>query len=128
MGKGRILHFGFAGAAELFEAEAVPFRGKKLGVDNHLRNIAIKHGLASLSSPMVGEFWKALIMLNRQFLQVGKWNGYAQLRHSSYDTYLNPQLLDQSAEVVEDWEECCGYPGIRLMVPRAKKVIVKFKE
>jgi peptide deformylase len=128
MGKGRILHFGFAGAAELFEAEAVPYKGKHLGIDNHLRNIAIREGVAALSSPMVGDFWKALIMLKRQNLRPNQWNGYTNMRHSSFDTYLNPQVVDQSAEEISEWEECCGYPGLRLMIPRARKVMVSFKE
>lgn len=81
MGKGRIFHFGFAGALELFEAEAVPYKSKHLGIDNHLRNIAIHEGLPALSSPMIGEFWKAVIILKQQYLRAGKWMGYTQLRH-----------------------------------------------
>lgn len=97
MGKGRIAYFGFSGAVEIFEAEAVPFRKKNLSIDNHLRNIAIKEGLASLSSPMVGECWKAIVLLKLQFLRGNKWNAYANLRHSSFDTYLNPKVIDQAA-------------------------------
>ena len=56
----------------------------------------MNHGLASLSAPMVGESWKALIILKKQFLQPSKWNQYAKLRHTSYDAYLNPSIIDHS--------------------------------
>lgn len=55
MGKARkIVHFGFNAAVELFETEPVQYGRKSLGIDNHLKNIAINEGLASLTSPMVG--------------------------------------------------------------------------
>jgi hypothetical protein len=41
MRKGRIVHFGFNGVADIFEAEQVQYRKKHLGIDNHLKNIAI---------------------------------------------------------------------------------------
>ncbi len=128
MGKGRILHFGFAGTPDLFEAEAVPYKSKHLGIGNHLRNIAIREGLAALSSPMIGEFWKAVIILKQHYVRASKWKGYNQLRHSFFETYLNPKIIDVSAQTDEEWEECCGYPGLRLRVPRARKVILNYKE
>lgn len=77
---------------------------------------------------MVGECWKAIVMLNNKHLQAGKWKGYTRLTHTSFESYLNPSILDRSTEAVEDWEECCGYPGLKMLIGRAKKVRVKFRE
>lgn len=97
MGKGRIAHFGFSAAIDIFQAEPVPYKGKHLGIDNHLRNVAIREGLPALSSPMVGEFWKAIILLKRQYLRAGKWKDYPKLRHTSFEAYFNPKVVDASA-------------------------------
>lgn len=65
-----------------------------------MRNIAIHNGLGSLASPQVGQFWKAFIILKKNYLRPGKWIGYKNTQHSSYDAFLNPTIVDYSQEEV----------------------------
>lgn len=80
----------------------------------------------SLATPQVGEFWKAFILLKKSLLIPGKWTHYKNLKHTSYDAFINPNISDYSQEEAEDWEECCGYPGLRMKIRRSVKVKVSY--
>lgn len=126
MGRLKLLHFGL-GAPELFASEAVNPRGQGDGFENTLRNIASNKGLAYLVSPQIGEFWKTMVLLKPTYLQQSKWSGYKRLKNSSFKALLNFEVLDKSNEEVEDWEECVGYPGIKLLMPRSLKIKVRYQ-
>lgn len=103
MSKSKLLYSGYNRSNEIFTADTINPRGQGIKVDNHLRNIAIHHGLCSLASPQIGQFWKAFVILKKEFLKAGKWNEYKNLKHTSYDSYLNPEIIDLSEEEVEDY-------------------------
>jgi len=74
MSKSKLLYFGYNWANEIFSADTIQPKSKGNKVDNHLRNIAIHHGLCSLASPQIGLFWKGFIMLKKDQLKPGKWS------------------------------------------------------
>ncbi len=39
---------------------------------------------------------------------------------------INPQLLNHSDEVVQDWEGCLSVPGIRGLIPRYRSIEVEY--
>jgi peptide deformylase len=39
--------------------------------------------------------------------------------------YINPEIIEKSDEVVEDYEGCLSLPGVILKVPRAKTIKVR---
>ena len=41
---------------------------------------------------------------------------------------INPKVLEQSGEVVKDWEGCLSVPGIRGIVPRESFVRVSYQD
>ena len=88
MGRLKILHYGF-GAPELFASETVAKKGNGDGFENSLRNLAAHNGLAYLTSPQIGLFWKTLVMLRKQYLVESKWEGYKKLKNSYFGAYLN---------------------------------------
>jgi hypothetical protein len=118
MGRLKLLHFGF-GAPELFITSQISIRSAGDGFENSLRNIASHEGIAYLVSPQIGELWKTLVMLKNTHLKENKWNNYKNLKNSNYNAYLNFTIQDWSTEEVDVWEECVGYPGIKLLMKRS---------
>jgi peptide deformylase len=41
---------------------------------------------------------------------------------------INPEILEQSGEIVKDWEGCLSVPGIRGLVPRESYVRVAYQD
>lgn len=67
-------------------------------IGNHLKNIAINHGLAALATTQIGEFWKAFVMLKPSKLKNNQWNGYSSLVHSNFKCYINPKIVDSTQQ------------------------------
>lgn len=41
---------------------------------------------------------------------------------------INPRIIEQSGEVIKDWEGCLSVPGVRGMVPRESYVRVEYQD
>lgn len=95
MGRLKVLHFGF-GAPDLFLIQKVAMKTNADGFENNLRNIASHQGLSYLVSPQIGAFWRILVMLKRPYLKDTKWQGYKNLRNSSFSAFINFEVYDKS--------------------------------
>lgn len=42
------------------------------------------------------------------------------------EVVFNPEILEQSEELVKDWEGCLSIPGIRGQVPRHRRIRVRY--
>ena len=52
------------------------------------------------------------------------WN--TQRHHQAFDVLINPEIIEKSEEVKEDWEGCLSIPGIECLVPRHSEIKVKY--
>jgi peptide deformylase len=43
------------------------------------------------------------------------------------EVVINPEILEQSDEVVKDWEGCLSIPGIRGLVPRHRRIRARYQ-
>lgn len=102
---------------------------KKLKVlSNTLKTIASNQRVASMSSIQIGQTIQYFIILNRQSLKEDQWSGYSKLRPVNYKGYLNAELKDHSIESSRLWEECCSYPGLKMLIERPKSIKMAFMD
>jgi peptide deformylase len=43
------------------------------------------------------------------------------------EVVINPEIIERSAELVKDWEGCLSIPGIRGLVPRHRRIRVRYR-
>ena len=50
----------------------------------------------------------------------------AYLDVKDFESYLNPKVLKETVEMVNDWEFCASFPNIRCMVKRPTGLLVSY--
>ncbi len=73
-----------------------------------------------LSAVQVG-FLKNFFIIKKE-LDKEKISNYLE----DIEVFINPEILEYSQEVEENWEGCLSIPGIECLVPRSKKIKVKY--
>ena len=75
-------------------------------------------GLA-ICAVQIGEPVRVMILGRPLF-----WN--TMRHHQGFDVLVNPEIVERSQEVKEDWEGCLSIPGIECLVPRHSEIKVKY--
>ena len=84
---------------------------------------AKKEGLVSLASSQL-RFNSSFFVMNSEIIK-DKWTGYS-INDSNYKVFINPSILDISAETVSGLEECPSLPLLVTQVERNKSVLVQY--
>jgi peptide deformylase len=51
---------------------------------------------------------------------------YPQAPHMDPTVVINPEIISRSESTSKDWEGCLSVPGVRALVPRYDKVLVRY--
>jgi peptide deformylase len=91
----------------------------QLLISNMLETVMDVDGLG-LAAPQVYEDMRIFIMASHSNSR------YPNAPEMEPIAIINPEIIEQSEEIVKDWEGCLSIPGIRGFVPRPESVKVRF--
>jgi len=75
---------------------------------------------AGLAAPQIGEPVAAIV------IEIRRTNLFPDRPPSPLIAMANPELVDASEEVVDDWEGCFSIPGLMGRVPRHRHIQVRY--
>jgi len=75
---------------------------------------------AGLAAPQIGELVRAVVV------EVRRTDVFPDRPESPLIVMVNPELLEASEEIVNDWEGCFSVPGLMGIVPRHRQITVRF--
>lgn len=75
-----------------------------------------------IAAPQVGIPWQIIIVASRPTLR------YPQAPRMEPIAMINPQILEDGGEQIQDWEGCLSVPNMRGLVTRAQHVTVRYHD
>jgi peptide deformylase len=75
---------------------------------------------AGLAAPQIGELVAAVVV------EVRKTDVFPDRPESPLIVMVNPEVVEASEETDEDWEGCFSVPGLMGIVPRHRRITVRF--
>lgn len=88
-------------------------------IDELLATLIASNGVG-IAAPQVGLAYRLLIVASRPNPR------YPNAPEMEPTVMINPQILNHSEEVMQDWEGCLSVPGIRGLVPRYRLIEVEY--
>ncbi|MDX2099957.1 MAG: peptide deformylase [Leptolyngbyaceae cyanobacterium bins.59] len=90
-------------------------------IDSLIATLLKSQGVG-IAAPQVSQSCRLLVVASHPN------DRYPHAPHIEPMAMLNPRIIEQSSEVVKDWEGCLSIPGIRGFVPRYQSILVEYTD
>jgi len=101
------------------EVEDISHPSIQILIDDMLATVSDNNGVG-IAAPQVYESLRIFLIASRPNPR------YPSAPTMEPTAIINPEILWNSDEIEKDWEGCLSVPGIRGLVPRAKRIGVKY--
>ena len=88
--------------------------------DDMLATLREANGVG-IAAPQVGEGFRLFIVASRPNPR------YSDAPLMEPTLMINPEIVEQSADFVAGWEGCLSIPGIRGLVPRSRRIRIRYQ-
>lgn len=89
---------------------------------DHLITTMLEAAGVGIAAPQVGESLQIMVVASRPTLR------YPKAPSMEPVAMINPELIQQSGDLVKSWEGCLSIPGIRGQVPRSQTVTIAYTD